>query len=143
MKRLAIPLYKIIKDNKFKWTIVEAESYSNLLYLMGLQIRNYIFDPTRPLMLMADSSALESSLVLYQWNPDLLTLDIVSTKSILLTTALRRQAAVHREAFGVDRVMDLAKPYLFQSTSPVNYLFTDASSISYIARNKPFSSFFV
>ena len=37
--------------------------------------------------------------------------------------------------------MDLAKPYLFQSTPPVNYLFNDASSISYIARNKPFSSF--
>ena len=104
LKRLAIPLYKIIKDGEFKWTRVECESYSNLLYLMGLQIRNYIFDPTKPLMLMADSSALESSLVLFQWNPDTLTLDIVTTKSILLTTALRRQAAVHREAFGVDRV---------------------------------------
>ena len=141
MKRLAIPLYKIIKDNKFRWTIVEAESYANLLYLMGLQIRNYIFDPTKPLMLMADGSAIESSLLIYQWNPDLLTLDIVSTKSMLLTTALRNQAAIHREAFGVDRVMELAKPYLFQSTSPVNYLFTDASSISYVTRNKPFSSF--
>ena len=102
---------------------------------------NYIFDPTKPLMLMSDGSAIESSLLIYQWNPDLLTLDIVSTKSMLLTTALRNQAAIHREAFGVDRVMELAKPYLFQSTSPVNYLFTVASSISYVSRNKPFSSF--
>ena len=59
-------------------------------------------------------------------------------KSILLSTALRRQAAVHREAFGVDQLLELAKPYHFQSTSPVNYLFNDASSISYISRNKPF-----
>ena len=81
---------------------------------MGLQIRNFIFNPTLPLMLMADSSALESSLVLFQLNPELLSLDIVTTKSILLTTALRRQAAVHREVFGVDRVLELAKPYLFQ-----------------------------
>ena len=34
MKRLAIPLYKIIKENKFIWTQVEAESYANLLYLL-------------------------------------------------------------------------------------------------------------
>jgi hypothetical protein len=141
MKRLAIPLYKIIKENKFRWTIVEAESYANLLYLMGLQIRNYIFDPTKPLMLMADGSAVESSLLIFQWNADLLSLDMVSTKSMLLTTALRNQAAIHIEAFGVDRVLELAKPYLFQSLSPVNYLFTDASSISYVSRNKPFSSF--
>ena len=109
MKRVAIPLYKIIKEGKFRWTKVECESYSNLLYLMGLQIRNYIFDLTKPLMLMADTSAVESSLLIFQWDPDTLTLQIVTTKSILLTTALRRQAPVHREAHGVDRVMDLAK----------------------------------
>ena len=80
MQRLAIPLYKIIKDGKFKWTRVECESYSNLLYLMALQVWNYIFDPTKPLMLMTDSSALECSLVLFQWNPDTLTLDIVTDK---------------------------------------------------------------
>ena len=56
-------------------------------------------------------------------------------------TALRRQSAIHREAFAAGKVLDLAKPYLFQSSSPVNYLFSDASSISYVARNKPFSSF--
>ena len=64
-------------------------------------------------MLMADTSAVETSLLIFQWEPDTLTLQIVTTKSILLTTALRGQAAVHREAFGVDRVMDLAKSYLF------------------------------
>ena len=41
----------------------------------------------------------------------------------------------------MDKLIDVAKPYLFQSLSPVNYLFNDASSIAYIARNKPFSSF--
>ena len=35
----------------------------------------------------------------------------------------------------------MAKPYLFQSTAVVNYLFNDVSSIAYISRNKPFSSF--
>ena len=141
MKRLAIPLYKIIKEGKFSWGKVQAEAYSNLLYLMALQIRNHIFDPTKPIMAMCDTSALKTSIVIFQWNPETLSLAIITTKSILLTTALRRQSPVHREGFGVDKLIDVAKPYLFQSLSPVNYLFNDASSIAYIARNKPFSSF--
>ena len=116
-------------------------TYGNLLYLMSLQIRNHIFDPTRPLMAMADTSALETSLVLFQWNPDTLNLDIIHTKSILLSTSIRRQSPVHREAFGVSQLLALAKPYLFQSSATINFLFNDASSMSYISRNKPFSSF--
>ena len=65
MKRLAIPLYKLIKDGKFVWKQVHAHSYGNLLYLLGLQIRNHIFDPGKPCMAMADTSALESSLVIF------------------------------------------------------------------------------
>ena len=101
MKRLAIPL----KDGKFEWQKVPAEAYGNLLYLMGLQIRNYIYDPSKPLMLMADTSALESSLVIFQWDAKTLDLQITHTKSILLTTSLRRQSPVHREAFGVSALL--------------------------------------
>ena len=141
MKRLAIPLYKIIKDGVFTWEEVHSQSYGNLLYLMGLQVSNYIYDPSKPLMLMADTSALESSMVIFQWDQTTLDLQITHTKSILLTTALRRQSPVHRESFGVQSLLKLARPYLFQSTALANLLFNDASSISYIARGKPFSSF--
>ena len=132
MKRLAIPLYQLIKTGIFKWEKVHAHAYGNLLYLMSLQIRNHIFDPTRPLMAMAETSALETSLVLFQWNPDTLNLDIIHTKSILLSTSIRRQSPVHREAFGVSQLLALAKPYLFQSSATINFLFNDASSMSYI-----------
>ena len=104
MKRLAIPLYKIIKEGKFVWGKVQAEAYGNLLYLMSLQIRNHIFDPTNPIMAMCDTSALETSIVIFQWNPETLSLVIITTKSILLTTALRRQSPVHREGFGVEKI---------------------------------------
>ena len=141
MKRLAIPLYCLIKSGVFTWEKIHSEAYGNLLYLMGLQVRNHIFDPSKPLLLMADTSALESSMVIFQWDQEKLDLQITHTKSILLTTALHRQSPVHRESFGVHSLLKLAKPYLFQSTAPVNYLFNDASSISYTARGKPFSSF--
>ena len=81
MKRLAIPLYKLIKDGKFVWEKVHSHAYGNLLYLMGLQIRNYIFDPAKPIMAMADTSALETSLVIFQWDAKSMNLQITHTKS--------------------------------------------------------------
>ena len=130
MKGLAIPLYKLIKDGTFVWKEVHAHSYGNLLYLMGLQIRNHIFDPGKPCMAMADTSALETSLVIFQWDLKSMNLLIIHTKSILLSTSIRRQSPVHREAFGVGALLAMAKPYLFQSTALANFLFNNASSIS-------------
>ena len=90
---------------------------------------------------MCDTSCLETALLLFQWNPETLNLNLIHTKSILLPTSIRRQAAAHRESFGIKELTIMAKPYLFQSTAVVNYLFNDVSSIAYISRNKPFSSF--
>ena len=108
---------------------------------MALQIRNTIFNPTRPLCKYADTSILETGLLIFQWNPEKLNLNLIHTKSILLPTAIRKQAAVHRECFGISALLSMAKPYLFQSVAPAYFLFNDASSIAYISRNKPFSSF--
>ena len=102
MKRLAIPLYKMIKDGQFVWQKVHSHAYGNLLYLMGLQIRNYIFDP-------ADTSPQETSLVIFQWDAKSMNLQITHTKSILLSTSIRRQSPVHREAFGVSSLLAMAK----------------------------------
>ena len=106
-----------------------------------MAIRNAIYNPKHPLFLLTDTSAVESSVFICNWNPDDLTLNIVGTKSSLLTTSMRRQSPVHREAVGLRKVIDLAKPYLIQTVAPVNYLFTDASSLSYINRLKHFNSF--
>ena len=69
---------------------LQAESYSNLLYIMTLAIKNSIFNPKYPLFLLTDTSAVESSVFICNWHPDTLQLNIVSTKSSLLTTAMRR-----------------------------------------------------
>ena len=141
LKRIAMPLYYVVRTGIFKWTQVHLEAYNNLLYLMALQVRNYIFNPDLPLMMMSDMAALEVSSAIFQWCPDTLSLKLLQTKSILLTAALRKQSPVHKEAYGTDLTLKEGKPYLFQTRSKVNYLFSDASSISYIARTKPFSSF--
>ena len=66
---------------------------------------------------------------------------IIAGKSSLFTTAQRRQSPLHRESLGVNQILQIARPYLLQSKSPNNYIFCDASSISYISRVKPFSNF--
>ena len=141
MKRVAIPLFVLMKSKTFVWLQEHAESYGDLLYLMSLQIKNHIFDPSKSLILLTDTSAVESSNLICNWNPHQLTLHLITTKSTLLTTALRNQAPIHRETYGGHQVLALGKPYLLQSTAPVNFLFTDASSLSYCNRMKPFSSF--
>ena len=139
LKRIALPLYCIMKKGIFKWTQVEAEAYSDLLYLISLKVRNYIFQPSQPLILLTDASAVEASCIVCQWDKNQLNLQVVTAKSVLLTTALRRNSPLHKEAFGLENVLKLDRPYLLQSKSPVNYIFTDASVLSYITRNKAFN----
>ena len=123
------------------WTKLEAEAYGDLLFMIGLKIRNYIYDPKKPLILLCDSSAVEASIVLAQWDNMKLNLKIIGAKSVLLTTALRRQSPLHKEAFGLQLAITQAHPYLLQSKSSNNFIFTDASVLSYITRNKAFNNF--
>ena len=137
MKRISLPLYQLVKKGIFKWTQAESTSRGNLLYLVRLHLKNYIFKPERVLFILADTSAVETSAFCTQWDPNTLNLNTVAAKP---TEALRRQSPVHREAFGVSCAMTLVRPHLLTTKAPVNYLFTDASSISYIGRTKYFSN---
>ena len=82
MKRIALPLYQVLKSGKFTWTKIEAESYSNLLYIMSLAIRNTIYNPKHPLFLLTDTSAVESSVFICNWHPDNMQLNIIATKRL-------------------------------------------------------------
>ena len=103
--------------------------------------QKYIFHPNDPLIGLTDASAVEQSAIVTQWCKKKLDLEIIAAKSTLFTTAQRRQSPLHRESLGVNQLLQIARPYLLQSKSPNNYIFCDASSISYISRVKPFSNF--
>ena len=105
----------------------------NILFLMALSIKNQLFNPEFPLILLTDSSYIDQSSFCCQWDPHHLQLAIIRSQ--------RRQSPIHKEADGVHRVIDLGKPYLLQTLSPHNYLLTDAQSISYISRAKYFDNF--
>ena len=77
MKRIALPLYQVLKSGKFTWTQTEAESYQNLLFIMSLAIKNSIYNPKQPLFLLTDTSAVESSVFICNWDLDKLQLQYI------------------------------------------------------------------
>ena len=59
-----------------------------------------------------------------------------------MTEAERRKLPVASEADAVLDGVDMATPYLLQSTATANFIFSDAASIQYVIQNKTFSNFF-
>ena len=78
---------------------------------------------------------------LFQVLPDQIDLRIITCKSKILTEAERRTPPTSREADAISDGVDLAEPYLMQSTAKANYIFSDMASIQYVSRNKSFSNF--
>ena len=105
-------MHQLVKNGIFVWTKAESESWGDLLYLVSLHIKNFIFKPERVLFVLADATAVKTSAFICQWDQNTLNLNIIAAKSTLLTEALRRQSPVHREAFGVSCAMTLGRPYL-------------------------------
>ena len=108
LKRLSLPLYALAKEGVFKWTRLEAQAWHNVKFLMGLNIKNKIFDPYAALFILPDTSLVESSVFLQQWNSITLSMEIVACKSTMLSQALRNQAACHRESAGIWQGLQLA-----------------------------------
>ena len=133
MKRILLILWQMIKSGKFVWTITHEQAWQNIKYLCSLQVKNFIFQPHLPLLLCVDSSAVERAMFLFQILPDQIDLRIITCKSKLLTEAARRKAPVSREADAVSDGIDLAEPYLMQSTALANYIFSDMASIQFVS----------
>jgi hypothetical protein len=47
LKRVALPLYQMVKSNHFVWTVAASQAWGDLLFLVSLQLKNYIFQPAR------------------------------------------------------------------------------------------------
>ena len=141
MKRISLVLWQMIKSGKFIWSPTHEHAWGNIKYLCSLQIKNFIFQPHLPLLVTVDSSAVEKAMFLFQILRETIDLRIITCKSKLLTEAERRKPPTSREADAISDGIDMAEPYLLQSTAKSNYLFSDMASVQYISRNKAFSNF--
>ena len=53
--------------------------------------------------------------MIFQWDAKSMNLQITHTKSILLSTSIRRQSPVHREAFGVSSLVAMENITYFRA----------------------------
>jgi hypothetical protein len=60
--------------------LIRIEKLGNLLFLIGLILKNQVFDPALPIFGMCDTSMVESSAIVCQWLPDKLQLVVILAK---------------------------------------------------------------
>ena len=106
LKRLAFPLFMMVKAGTFKWAKAESHAWHDILLLMRRAIKNAIFNQDHPLLLLVDTSAVETAGFVIQWSPVTNLLRVLKAKSHLLTTPKRRISPVHRESQGTHYVME-------------------------------------
>ena len=104
----------MVKTGTIKWGKAESHAWHDL-FLMGLAIKNGIFNPDHPLLILVDTSAVETAGFVMQWSPVTNQLGVLESKSHLSTTPKRRASPVHRESQGTHYVMEASRPYLLQT----------------------------
>ena len=68
LKQKSLPLYQILKKGEFIWDKTAMRAWNDLLYLISLRIRNYIFQPQDPLICLTAASEVEQSAIITQWD---------------------------------------------------------------------------
>ena len=85
LKRIAFPLFMMVKAGTFKWGKAESHAWHDLLFLMGLAIKNSIFNPDYPLLLLVDTSAVETAAFVMQWSPVTVTAKLAAQWLIMFS----------------------------------------------------------
>ena len=138
LRLLGLPLYKMIKENKFKWTKTESQAFSNIKFLIALRVRIYHFNKNMVLMVTSDSShvAMNASLFHLTDNGQLHLLD---TQTKLFSAAEIKQSPVQKESLAFCFALHKFEPYIRASCRETISL-CDASSLQFLQRNKLYHS---
>ena len=140
LKKLLLPILKMVQSGEFKWEQCHARSYSEIKMLISLNIKNTIFDPTKTLILETDASKMACSAVIWQLD-DNGQMQLLSTASSVLSTAQMRSPSVIRECSAITFALDKFQDLILGSQTKT-YLLTDCSALQWLARSKNTSSRF-
>ena len=129
----------MVNKGIFKWGLEEEKCFTNLKFLIALQIRNHIHNPDFRLVITSDSSKVAIAACIFQLNPETGLLELLDTQTRILSPAERSYSAVQRENiaffFGVQKF----DSYLRNSATD-NCILSDASGIQWLSRTKNYNS---
>ena len=136
----ALPLAQMVKSDVFKWDQSCAEAWSNIKFLMSLAIRNYALDPTLLLLISTDASKMFASFCAWQigksglWNPIKVNTKIFRKSDINKGIVVKELIAILFEVSSLESII--------RSSPQKVVLFSDSLPLSYLHRNKNYSSSF-
>ena len=140
LKKLLIPIHKMITSNKFTWDKKCAHAYNEIKLLMSLSIRLTLFNPDRVVVIECDASKIAMSANAFQIDENGI-LQLLDTKSSYLSTSQMRNASVSRECRCITFALEHFQHYILGCRKPV-YLLTDAKPLTALKRSKNVNSRF-
>ena len=60
LKRIAYPIYDMVKKNEFQWTRIQSHAWGNILFQMALSRKNQLYNPKYPLIMLTDSNYIDT-----------------------------------------------------------------------------------
>ena len=135
IRKLAMPLSKIIHQNKFVWKEREMMAYNNVKLAVSLSVSLlHIFDPDRYGVLVTDSSKHCASFCFYQISSQGLMI-MVATETRVLSGNESRHVAVYRELMCLVWAIGQVEKYILATKKHV-LIMGDAQSILFIRQAK-------
>ena len=100
LRKVAAPLFDMIKSEQFKWGDVENNSWESIKMLISLEFENTPLDPNKPLFCTVDASQIACCYLLFQLCGEGF-IQMIFTKSKIFDLSTRNKHSVLRELTGL------------------------------------------
>ena len=134
LRKVAIPLFDMVKSDNFKWTEVENNAWEAMKMLISLEFENTPLDPEKPLFCTVDASQVACCYLLFQLCDEGF-IRMVYTKSKIFDLSTRNKPSVLRELTGLLYLL-IQEEHTIKNHLKRVFILTDCSSLSYLQRNR-------
>ena len=139
LRLLALPIYHMISGGEFYWKKEQEEAFSNVKFLISLNVEIYHYDPNKILLITSDSSHVSMNCSYFNFDTDTGELFLIDSQTKLFSAAEIRYSPVQKESMALSFALQKGEPYIRGNTKETLCL-CDASSLQYIRRSKLYHS---
>ena len=139
LRLIALPIYQVIKSEKFFWNKLQAESFENLKFLVSLLISLKHHDPNQTLLITSDASQIAMNASFFNYSPESGEIELIDTQTKLFSKSEINYAPVVKESRAFMFALSHGEPYI-RNNEKETWVLSDCSSLQYIERNKCYNS---
>ena len=139
LRLLGLPIYNAIAADKFQWTKECEIAFSNLKFVISLEIELYHYDPDQILITTSDASAVGMNASFFNVSKITGELSLIDTQTKLFAGPELRYTPVQKENMSLMFSLFKGESYIRANTTET-WSLCDASSLQYIQRSKAYNS---